>query len=399
MIADGTSGADLAAHPTWMELDLNALRGNLAEIRRRAAPGVGVIASVKANAYGHGILPVARELEAVGVEMLATGSFTEAKAMRAAGIEVPILMLAGALPEGIAALVEAGLTPTVYDGAGARAASEAGTRAGVSAPVFVKVDCGMGRLGVSLGEAPALVAEIDECDGAHVEGIYTHLSFRNAEGMAYAKARMALFYRLLRDLRDAGHEIPITQALASSALMVGWIDECSAICPGHVLYGMPSVAADLAPIDGFTPVLGAVHGRVIQVADHAGGPPPGSGGYHSARRERRSVVVPCGLNDGNRSAVAGQTAEVLFEGRRLTVLGGSLEHLVIEVPDEVTIAAGDTVTVVGGSGERRIGIAEYAAWQGASSIECMLSLSARMPVLTRDDSAAPSLKNLAADSG
>jgi alanine racemase len=372
---------DLSTHPTWMEIDAAALRANLAEIRRRAGPGVRVIASVKANAYGHGIVPVAKVLAAAGVEMLATGSFTEATAIRAVGITTPVLMLAGSLPEGMAKLVGARLIPTVYDIRGAQAVSEAsGTEA---APMFLKVDCGMGRLGVSLADAPKLVSDISKLDGAYLQGIYTHLSFKDAAGMAYSQARLVLFYDLLRALRAAGHDIAISQALASSALMVGWQDDCNAICPGHLLYGMPSVGSALAPLQGFTPALHAVKSRVIDVTDHLGGPLPGSGGYHVNRRLRRTAVVPCGLNDGNRSATNGQTAEVLFGERRLTVLGGSLEHLVIEVPDDVQISIGDTVSVIGGEGEQRIGIAKYAEWQGASSIECMLSLSARMPVVIR----------------
>jgi alanine racemase len=368
-----------STHPTGMEIDTSALTGNLAEIRRRARPGVKVIASVKANAYGHGIVPVAKALEKAGVEMLATGSFVEASALRAAGVKSPVLMLAGALPEGLEEIVGAGFIPTIYDRVGARAAAAAGK--GRSVPVFVKVDCGMGRLGVGLGDAPALVEEIAALDGIHIEGVYTHLSFKNAEGMAYAKQRLSLFYDLLRDLATRGHAFAYTQALASSALMVGWVDECNAICPGHVLYGMPSVGSDLAPIEGFRPVLGAVKSQVIDSTDHNADPLPDAGGYHAKRRERRTVVVPCGLNDGNRSAIDGQTAEVLYAGRRLRVLGGSLEHLVIEVPDDVEISVGDTVTIVGGAGDQRIDIAEYAKWQGASGLECMLSLSARMPVI------------------
>jgi alanine racemase len=366
-------------HSTWMEVDAAALTANLAEIRRRARPGVKVIASVKANAYGHGIVPVAKALEKVGVEMLATGSFAEATALRSAGVRSPVLMLAGALPEGLEEIVDAGFIPTIYDRVGAQAAAAAGK--GRSVPVFVKVDCGMGRLGVGLGDASALVAEIAGLDGIHIEGVYTHLSFKNAEGMAYAKQRLSLFYDLLRNLGARGHEFTYTQALASSALMVGWTDECNAICPGHVLYGMPSVGSGLAPIEGFRPVLGAVKSRVIDSTDHNADPAPGAGGYHAKRRERRTVVVPCGLNDGNRSAIDGQTAEVLYAGRRLRVLGGSLEHLVIEVPNDVEISVGDTVTIIGGAGDQRIDIAEYAKWQGASGLECMLSLSARMPVI------------------
>ena len=368
-----------STHPTGMEIDTSALTGNLAEVRRRARPGVKVIASVKANAYGHGIVPVAKALEKAGVEMLATGSFVEASALRAAGVKSPVLMLAGALPEGLEEIVGAGFIPTIYDRVGARAAAAAGE--GRSVAVFVKVDCGMGRLGVGLGDAPALVEEIAALDGIHIEGVYTHLSFKNAEGMAYAKQRLSLFYDLLRDLATRGHAFAYTQALASSALMVGWVDECNAICPGHVLYGMPSVGSDLAPIEGFRPVLGAVKSQVIDSTDHNADPLPDAGGYHAKRRERRTVVVPCGLNDGNRSAIDGQTAEVLYAGRRLRVLGGSLEHLVIEVPDDVEISVGDTVTIVGGAGDQRIDIAEYAKWQGASGLECMLSLSARMPVI------------------
>jgi alanine racemase len=150
-----------------------------------------------------------------------------------------------------------------------------------------------------------------------------------------------------------------------------------------LLYGMPSVGSALAPLQGFAPALYAVKSRVIDVTDHFGRPLLGSGGYHVNRRLRRTAVVPFGLNDGNRSAADGQTAEVLFGERRLTVLGGSLEHLVIEVPDDVEISIGDMVSVIGGGGEQRIGIAEYAEWQGAASIDSMLSLSARMPVVTR----------------
>lgn len=374
-----------ATHPTWMEIDTDAVAANLAEIRRRARPGVKVIASVKANAYGHGIIPVARALEAAGVEMLATGSFAEAKAVREAGVSTPVVMLAGSLPEGISELVSNGFMPTVYDrtGAEAAAASVAGAAGASQAKVFIKVDCGMGRLGVSLADAPGLVDHIASLDGVAVEGIYTHLSFKDTAGMAYARERLDLFYGLLRELRERGHDIPITQALASSALMVGWTDDCNAICPGHVLYGMPSVVSGLAPLQGFMPVLGAVKSRVIDITDHDD-ILIGRGAYHSTRTQRRTVVVPCGLNDGNRSAVDGEIAEVLYKGRRLTVLGGSLEHLVIEVPSGVDIAIGDTVSIVGGEGDRRIDIDEYARWQGATSIACMLSLSARMPVIAVD---------------
>jgi len=374
------AGSD--THPTWMELDAAALRHNLTEIRRRARDGVEIIASVKANAYGHGIVPVARVLEDEGVEMLATGSFAEAKAMRDAGVSTPILMLAGTLPEGMAGLLAAGLIPTVYDDAGAQAVqSAAGSVAGGDAVVFIKVDIGLGRLGVPVSRARAFIGRVAAMQGVRVGGVYTHLSFHDAAGQAFAEDRFKLFHELLDGLKADGISVPVTQALASSASMARWTDSCTSICPGHVLYGM-SPMDGIDPVeDGFKPVLSAVKSRLIHVADHSDGPPPGSGAYHARRTERRTAVVPCGANDGNRSAAPGKTAEVLFAGRRLRVLGCSLEHLTFELPEDVEIAVGDTVAVLGGDGAKRISLEEFAGWQGTSPLDVTLSFSARMPVV------------------
>ena len=366
-------------HPTWMELNTQALIHNLAEIRRRVGGGVQVIASVKANAYGHGIVEVARTLENAGVEMLATGSFTEAKTMRAAGLTTPILMLAGSLPEGLSELIDAGMVPTVYDEAGARAV-DAAAGSGVAAPVFVKVDVGLGRLGVGVTRAVDFVDGLSLLPGVRVEGIYTHLAFRDDAGMAYTRDRIGHFYSLLDALKARGHEIPTSQALASSALLAGWADKCTAVCPGHLLYGI-SPMSEGTPINaGFRPVLRTINSRVIHVADHVDGPPPGSGGYHVRRATRRTAVAPCGANEGNRSAVSGKTAEVLYQGRRLRILGCSLEHLTFEILDDLEIEVGDTVSVLGGDGPGRITLEEFADWWDTSPLDVMLSFSGRMPV-------------------
>ena len=381
---DGTDGAarpgaGLSAHPTWMEIDGGALRANLAAIRRLAGPGVRVIASIKANAYGHGAVPVARILEAAGVEMLATGSFAEASAVRAAGVSTPILMLAGALPEAMGELAAAGTVPTVYDMAGARAAAAAGTAAR-PVPVFVKVDTGLGRVGVGLDRAEAFAAAAGALPGLRIDGLYTHLSFKDEAGKAWAAERLDLFYALLRALRARGIEIPETQALASSALLAGWRDECTAVCPGHILYGVSPLDGVDAAARGFAPVLAAVRSRIVHLADHSGGPPPGAGGYHARRRSRRAAVIPCGYNDGCRPPAPGRTAEVLFRGRRLPAIGHSLEHLAFDVPDDVEIAVGDAVCVLGGEGPGRISLEEFAAWRDCPPLDCAMSLSARMPV-------------------
>lgn len=370
----------LNAHPTWMEIDGAALRHNLAEVRRRVADGVHIIASVKANAYGHGIVAVARVLQDAGVDMLATGSFAEACALRDAGVATPVLLLAGALPSAMGAILERGFIPTVYDLDGARAADRAAAAmTGAPRSIFIKVDCGLGRVGVALDQAAALIDDIATLGNVKVQGLYTHVSFNDSQGMAYSQERLRLFYDLLGSLKAAGVNIPITQALASSALLMGWRDDCTAVCPGHILFGLSSVAPELADLAPFRPILRAIKSRVIQVRDHSSGPDMGAGAYHLNRRQRRTAVAPCGMNDGYRAAVGGHEAHVLHFGRELRVIGVSLEHLTVEVPDDVEIAVGDELEVVAGAGP--VALAVVAGRQGQRPIEAMMTLSARMPVI------------------
>ena len=161
-MSSGDADSLFASHPTWMELDAHALHHNLAQIRKRINPEVKVIASVKANGYGHGIIPVCKILQEAGVDMLTTGSFYDAKALRNAGINTPIIMLGGSLPSGMLELIEANLIPTIYNMEAAVAADAAADslHSDKKIPLFVKVDCGMGRLGVSLNNAVAFIERV-----------------------------------------------------------------------------------------------------------------------------------------------------------------------------------------------------------------------------------------------
>ena len=369
-----------ASHPTWMELDARALRHNLAQIRKRINPEVKVIASVKANGYGHGIIPVCKILQEAGVDMLTTGSFYDAKALRNAAINIPIIMLGGSLPSGMLELIEANLIPTIYNMEAANAAADS-LHSDKKIPLFVKVDCGMGRLGVNLNNAVAFIERVSKLKNIWIQGLYTHLSFKNESGMEFAEKRLSLFYNLVSELEKRGYEIPITQALASSAITVRWKDQCSAICPGHILFGLPSVNSSLGEIKEFLPVCKNIKTRVIHIADHENGPAIRTGGYHINRSFSRTCVVPFGLNDGNRSSLNGKNPVALFKGARLAVLGVSLEHLTLEIPDDTEINIGDTITIIGQSGDECIDMSEYSSWFNTSELETMLTLSGRMPIV------------------
>ena len=383
------SGDDtrFGTHPAWMEIDAQALRHNLKQIRKRVASNVMVIGSVKANGYGHGVLPICKILEEAGVDMLTTGSFSDAKILRNEGITTPIVMLGGALPVGISELVQEKVIPTIYNIEAANAVDVAAGSMGANAkiPVFIKVDCGMGRLGISLSGAVSFIEKVSKLKNLWIQGLYTHLSFKDENGMAFAEQRLILFYDLIGELKKRGHNIPITQALASSALAVGWQDQCSAICPGHLLYGLPSIVSHLGDIDEFLPVCKNVRTRVIHLADHQNDPNLRSGGYHTERSLPKTGVVPFGLNDGNRSFSKDKKPVVLFKGQRLPVLGVSLEHLTFEMPNNVAINLGDVITIIGKSGNDCIGMEEYSSWFDSTCLETMLSLSNRMPIILRDE--------------
>ncbi|NKB59634.1 MAG: alanine racemase [Alphaproteobacteria bacterium] len=376
MPAPSQTDTGFPTHPAWMEIDLDALAANYAELQRRAGPSIKIIASLKANAYGHGAVATAKTLSGLGTFALSTGSFRDAVAIRDAGITTPIVMFGGNLPDGIADYLDYDLIPTVYNMATAQAVSDT---AKTPVPVYIKVDAGMGRLGIALPEADAFIRRVAALPRVIIEGVYTHLSFNDAVGQEWSKRGIDRFNALIAGLRDSGLDIPVTQAVASSNLMVGHMDGSNAICPGHLLYGLPSVAPDLADIAPFQPVLRSVRARLIHIGEFPDDPELKTGGYHVKRQGPRTGVVPLGLYDGYRKPQDGAPAAVLLQGRRLPVLGVSLEHLTFDLLDLDNVAIGDDVVVLGADGDDCITLAELANWQGCRAIDELMNFDGRLP--------------------
>jgi alanine racemase len=367
---------ELSTHPAWMEFDLAALAANYNELQRRAGPDVKIIAALKANAYGHGIVAAAKTLAPLGAFALSTGSFRDAVAVREAGIATPILMFGGNSPSGIKAYLDYDLIPTVYNMETAKAVSEAARK---PAPIYIKVDAGMGRLGVELQRAEAFIRDIASLPRITIEGVYTHLSFKDAAGKEWSHQGIERFNAMIARLRGGGMDIPVTQAVASSNLMVGHMDGCNAICPGHLLYGLPSVESDLANIAPFQPVLRAVKAQLIHIGAFPDDVALKDGGYHVRRQSPRTGVVPLGLYDGYRKPQDGAPAAVLLKGRRLPVLGVSLEHLTFDLLDLEDVSIGDNVVIVGEDGNDRITLAELASWQGNGLLDVLMNFDGRLP--------------------
>lgn len=382
MTAAEVSMQDFVTHPTFMDIDLDALSDNLDEVRRRIGPDVKVIASLKANAYGHGAVPVARRLCARGVEMVSTGSFRDAVAMREAGIEAPILMFGTTLPSAIPEFVRHDLTPTVHNAEMAIAVAECGDR---PVSVFIKVDCGFGRLGIPLRDAKKFVLKLARQPSVNIDGLYTHMPFFDQEGCEWARERIARFDDLVGTLARDGLTIPFTQARASAAIVAGIEDSCTAVCPGGILYGNSPVKG-IGDASAFRPVMAGVRTRLIHISTDAGDPAPGYEGIYADRVEGATGVVPFGRNDGNRAVAAGHSCYMLVGGVKAPVVGVSLEHSVLDLSAINAPRIGDEVIVLGGSGPDAITLAHIAAWWGVGENDVLMAFNARMTQRFREGS-------------
>lgn len=361
-----------AENPTWMDVDLDALCENLDEVRRRVGPATKVIASLKGNAYGHGVVPVGRRLIAAGVDILSTGSFRDAVALREGGIDTPILMFGASLPEAIPEFVRYELMPTVHNAEMADAVCS-----GVPVSVFIKVDCGFGRLGIPLRQAHKFVLDLSRCSDIDIAGLYTHLPFFDRAGCEWARERIAKFDDLVAALRNDGLTIEFTQARASAAIVAGIEDRCTAVCPGAILYGNSPVQG-FGDASGFRTVMTGVRTRLIHIARDAGDRTPGYEGIYANRVVGATGVVPFGRNDGNRMAVAGQSPYMLMGGVKCPILGVSLEHCVLDLSAIDAPQVGDEVIVLGGSGSDAITLARIAEWWGAGVNDVLMAFNDRI---------------------
>jgi len=361
----------------WARIDLAALEANYREVARRVGPDTKIIASVKANAYGHGAVACAERLSRLGVYALATGDITEAIAIREAGIRTPLLMFGSYLPGQIPSLLAHDLIPTIYNLEAAMAAAAAGTG---ETPVYVKVDCGLGRLGVGLDRAAEFIRQIARLPGLRVSGIYTHLPFFDTTGRTRIAAGLAGFEALCASLASEGITPAITQALASAAVLTGLRDRSSAVCVGHLLYGLSPMADDHG-MSAFAPVLKEVGARLIHVGVHPKGHDVAIGGLYGIANAMTTGVLPLGMQHGLRAAAPGQTAQASFRGRRVRVMSVSLEHTTLDLTGIDAPRLGEPVHLLGGDGDLGIAIREVAAWQNRSALEVAMTFSERLPVL------------------
>ncbi len=340
----------------WAEIDLDALRSNLQCVQRRA--GRPVCAVVKADAYGHGDAAAARALAGAGAAAFAVSCLTEALRLRRAGITQPVLVLGRADPALAAALAQNDVTTAVYSPEYAAALSAAAAAAGVTVPVHLKVDTGMGRIGFGArGGFDAALAQLDACydlPGLRVTGIFQHFAAADSaapDDIAYTRAQLALFQKTVAALRAAGRDVGTAHCANSAALYLypDAVREMGWVRAGIVLYGL-APSADV-PCPGLRPAM-TLKAVVEQVKALAPGESVSYGRTYTntAGAPRRVATVTVGYADGYPRLLSGSLGGgvMALRGSPAPVLGRvCMDQTIVDVTDIPGAAMGDEVTVFG----------------------------------------------------
>lgn len=360
--------------PTWAEVDLPALRSNVARFARRMGRA-GVLFVVKADGYGHGAVQVARAAEETGrVSFLGVSSVEEGVVLREAGLRLPILILGSLYPfESALAAIRWGLTPTVASMDGARRLAQAARRLGAGRkaplPCHLKVDTGMGRIGVGPSAAPAVAEQVRAARGLRLEGVYTHFSCAESDP-DHTRLQLARFSEALAGISRAGCRDFLRHAANSAAALRYPKSRLDLVRPGIALYG-------LAP--GFSPIL-SLKTRVVFLKNVRAGTPVSYGAAWRARRACRIATLPIGYADGVPRAAGGRGLAVLIRGRRCPVVGAiTMDMLMADVTGVPGLRTGEEAVLIGRSGAARVGAEEIAAAAGTIPYEVLTGLKARVP--------------------
>jgi alanine racemase len=364
--------------PTYAAIDAAALRHNFALVRACVAPEVKVLAVVKADGYGHGATLVAAVLDAAGADWFGVATLDEALELRAAGIRKPILILAGAWRADVDLLLEHDLAVALPHREMVRelAAGLDGRRL----RVHLKVDTGMGRIGVLPDELPALLDEIRRLGVFEVEGLFSHFGNSDRVDREYSDMQVRSFLHAGEILNAAGFAPRFVHLANSAAAVTRPEVHFAMVRPGIVLYGVQPAGGG---IDGLRPAMRMLT-HIMQIKTVPAEAPISYGQTFVTRRPSRIAVLAIGYADGYDRSLSNR-GFVLVRGRRAPIVGAvCMDLTMVDVTDVPGAAVGDEVVLWGRQGEAEIAVSEVGEWQSSVSYEVLTRLGKRVPRVLED---------------
>jgi len=361
--------------PTVVEVSLARLAENFRAIQAAVAPAA-VMPILKANAYGHGLVPVARHLVSLGAPSFGVAFLEEAVALREAGITVAILVMGGIFDDQIPIFLRHHLTLTGSSIDKLKQIDEIAGQLGVTATVHLKIDTGMERIGVHYYSARGLLERAADCRHVRVEGIYSHFANADAEDLSSARLQLARFLEVLEWYDKQGVTPPVRHMANSGAVLQLRESHLDLVRPGILLYGVyPSI--EVRKTIAVRPAL-SLRSRVVYFKVVTPGHPVSYGSTWQSDHPVRLVTVPVGYGDGYFRALSNR-AFVVLRGKRHPQVGRvCMDQMMVNI-EWGEAWNGDDVVLIGEQGEAKVTVEELAEWAGTVPYEILTAISARVP--------------------
>jgi alanine racemase len=358
--------------PTWAEVDLSALDYNFRQIKKMVGKNTRVMAVVKCNAYGHGILPMAKRLTKLGVDYLGVVSVEEGIFLREHRIAIPILILGNIIDREVKGVVDYNLSQTVSDYHLAAALNKKAKGMAKKVCVHIKVDTGMGRLGILYRDAKKIIEQIIHLRNLRVDGLFTHFPSADSDH-EFTNYQIDIFNQLIRDLKGKGIHFPLLHA-ANSMGIIGYPEShFNLVRPGLMLYGIYPKAGLAIKLK---PVL-SLRSRITYLKRLPPGQGISYGRSYITKKETNVAVLPIGYGDGYPRNLSNR-ADVLIKGKRFRISGAvCMDQIIVDLGD-CKIRLGDEVVLIGRQGSAGISVEELAKLSGTIPYEIVCGIDSRV---------------------
>lgn len=363
--------------PTWAEIDLGAFRHNFREIKRKLRKGISLLPVVKADGYGHGMEEIARASLSCGAKLLGVANIEEGIFLRKRGITAPILILGSVYPlSNFSYILRYNLSPTICSLQASEELSRIAKRRRRKVRVHIKVDTGMGRIGISAQNAASLVKRVVQLPGVLVEGIFTHLAAADSD-YEFTMEQIRKFQSVTDGLKRDNISIKYIHAANSTAILAYPDAHFNLARPGISLYGLVPFEGAEREID-LKPVM-QLKTRIVFIKRVKKGTSISYGRTWKAKRESIIGTLPIGYADGY-SRLLSNRGEVLICGKRVPIVGRvCMDMCMVDVTPPPDVKVGEEVVLIGSQGKERITADEIAKLTGTITYEVVCGISKRVP--------------------